>query len=225
MKLTRTALVAGVALVLSNIAHADSISDYVHLELGGGVSKFATQDGLWFQEGLPHSLHTISPAVKAGLTGPIITRTRWGVDWHVDYVFVGSVSSDAIATTDQNYDLATHSVINPNVVQSRFVGRGNINGVAFTAEPYVNLYGFRFGIDGGPFVFRSTWHDTLYDPRVSTPFNAYASGGLKLGWTYGASISRGPVSLAYEHYSVKVPSETFPPLSSSVNMVSVMYRF
>ena len=42
------------------------------LELGVGVSKFDLRDdGLWYQEGMPHKLDMRSPAVSIGLTGDI----------------------------------------------------------------------------------------------------------------------------------------------------------
>lgn len=98
--------VAAVSMALACSAHADSISDYVHAELGAGVASYsAMADGVWYQQGMQHNLGLSAPVLMLGLTGPLYTRESWGVDWHINYVSLGHVSSQCECTPDDaNYN-------------------------------------------------------------------------------------------------------------------------
>ncbi|OUL88691.1 hypothetical protein CA601_18170 [Paraburkholderia hospita] len=52
-------------------SHADSVTDYVHVEAGIGASAYSKGgDGYWYQEAFTHKLRREDPAF-IGLTGPI----------------------------------------------------------------------------------------------------------------------------------------------------------
>ena len=226
MKKHITTLFVGMALACSTAAYADSISDYVHLEVGVGASKFQPIGNMiWYQDGLQHSLHMESPGFQIGLTGPIYRAENYGVDWHLDYVYLGSVNSQAVATTDENYDPVRKAVKSQSVVRSQFNGLGNVNGVTLAIEPYFQYGGLRFGLLAGLFAYRATWHITLYDPRVPEPTHADYHPRISLGAVTGVSVSRGPFSVRYQHFFDKPAAQEFPPIWSSTDMVTVMYRF
>jgi hypothetical protein len=88
-------------------AHADYINDYVQAEPGIGAGLYSTPDGRWQQKGIPGGSHVTSkpPAFSAGFSSPFISRGKWDVDWHAEYVNLGRAAADCSCTpTDANYD-------------------------------------------------------------------------------------------------------------------------
>jgi hypothetical protein len=218
-------------------AHADSITEYVHLELGAGVSRYGTQgDNTWYQQGMQHQLGLSAPVLSAGLTGPLYTREKWGVDWHVDYVSLGHVSSQCECTpVDANYSTQTHALINPmpvNVQNANFVGNGNAQGVSITIEPYFRYRGWRIGAEAGLFPYRPDWDVSVYNwsatPGAATQtVHAHTPNGLQLGKVVGVSVGRGPLSLSYQHFILptKYDSAHSPAIWSGADVLMVKYRF
>src|SRR6201998_2191768 len=112
MNLKSTALAAGVALVFSSAAHAES---FFQFEAGLGLAQYSDRgDGTWTQWGAPRNSEDLrAPIVTAGVTGPILARGKWGVDWHADYQYLGTADAQCLCTiTDQNYDNRAHSIVN-----------------------------------------------------------------------------------------------------------------
>jgi len=217
-------------------AHADSITDYVHLELGAGVSRYATQgDNTWYQQGMQHNLGLSAPVLMAGFTGPLYTRESWGIDWHVDYVSLGHASSQCECTpVDENYSTQTHSLINPmpvKVPNANFVGNGNAQGVALTVEPYVNYRGWRLGVEAGLFPYRPDWDVTVYNwsnasGMPTSTIHANTPHAWQLGKVIGLSVGRGPLSVAYQHYVLptKYDADHSPAIWSGADVLVVKYR-
>lgn len=216
-------------------AHADSISDYVHIELGAGVSWYNKQgDNTWYQLGAEHSLGLSAPVLSAGLTGPIYTRESWGVDWHVNYVSLGHVSSQCECTPmDQNYSVPQHKILNLYAVENaNFVGNGNAQGVSLTLEPYVRYRDWRFGAEGGLFVYRPDWNETIYNwapgPGVAqSTIEADTPHALQIGKVLGVSVGRGNLSIAYQHYFLptKYDATHSPAIWKGADVLMVKYKF
>jgi hypothetical protein len=218
-------------------ARADSITDYVHAEMGAGVSWYgAAQDGRWFQKGMEHDLGLSAPVLLAGFTGPLYTRESWGIDWHIDYVSLGHVSSQCECTPiDANYSLQTHSLKTPlpvDVPNANFVGNGNAQGIAITIEPYVLYKGWRLGVEAGIFPYRPNWNETVTNWTVvpNTPTSTvYADTphAWQVGGVVGASIGRGPLSVSYQHYILPTRSDggRSPAIWSGANVILVRARF
>jgi len=219
-----TALAVGMMLALS--AHAES---FFQLEVGLGRADYKSQGNMiWYQQGLPYTLRLKPPAFLAGFRGDILERANWGLSWHVDYEYLGSVETNAIATTDENYDPVTHACrTDPCAAQTRFTGHGNVSGIALTLEPHLDWNGFRLGVEGGPFIFFPSWTVSL-TPATPVPgigaTVVHAPGGLHVGGIVGASIGYKNFSLTYQHIWDKVKPE-FTPVWSSTNVVMARYRF
>ncbi|WP_454825410.1 hypothetical protein [Paraburkholderia xenovorans] len=218
-------------------AHADSITDYVHLELGAGVSRYATQgDNTWYQQGMSHQLGLSAPVLSAGFTGPIYTRDSWGVDWHVNYVSLGHVSSQCDCTpVDANYNTQAHALINPmpvNVPNANFVGNGNAQGVSITLEPYFRYRGWRIGAETGLFPYIPNWDVSVYN-WSNTPGEARQTlhvgtpHAWQIGKVVGVSIGRGPFSLIYQHYwlPTRYDSAHSPAIWAGADVLMLKYRF
>jgi hypothetical protein len=229
--------VSAALMIAAAPARADSITDYVHLELGAGVSHYnLLGDGTWVQEGMPQNSTKLSaPVLSLGFTGPIVERASWGIDWHVDYVNLGHVSSDCECTPmDENYDPKKHRLVDhpTDVPNAEFVGNGNAQGIAITLEPYVRYRGFRFGIEGGLFPYRPSWEEQIYhwqvNPNVAPQtLNVSTPHGMQLGKVLGASVSRGNFTLAYQHYFLptRYDSAHSPAIWSGADVLMIKYRF
>jgi hypothetical protein len=219
----------------ASAAHADSITDYVHAEMGAGASKYSSTDGTWYQQGMEHDLGLSAPVLMLGLTGPIYTRESWGIDWHVDYVSLGHVSSQCECTPDDaNYNPQTHQLrpVQHAVPNANFVGNGNAQGVTLTLEPYFRYRGWRVGAEAGLFPYRPDWNEVIYGWQGNTgvaPQTLYVDTphAWQIGKVVGASISRGPFSVAYQHYwmPTRYDSTHSPAIWKGADVVMVKYRF
>lgn len=230
MKQYIAAAAAGMALVCT--AHADGITDHVHLELGAGVSWYhPLADGTWYQQGMPHDLGLSAPALMAGFTGPVWQRESWGVDWHADYVYLARVHSSCLCTSDENYNAKTRAEISnaTTVPLAQYTGSGNAQGIALTLEPYVRYRGFRIGVEGGLFPYRPQWDETVTSVANLSPYTIYAHTphAIQLGEVVGVSVGRGPWSISYQHYFLptRYDDTHYPAIYNAADVVMLRYRF
>ena len=220
-RITRAA-VGALALSAATLAHAWDF------EAGVGASTFDDHgNGTWYQEGFDHTLKLKSPALMVGLTGE---ATNW-LRWHADYVYVGTVSSNALATpVDSNYNQQTHACNGSCVAMSRFVGGGNLNGVKLTLEPHFDYRGWQFGAEFGPFIYRPTWRETVYNwvpgPGVEpSTIEVKTNQSIHVGAVVGASVSYKRLSVVYNHFFATARGTQFPPIWKSADMLMLSYRF
>jgi hypothetical protein len=228
------AAAAWVTLALSSGAHADYINQYVQAEIGIGAAKYTTQDGRWYQQGVPgadNHLTSKPPAFSLGLTGPLITRGRWGMDWHAEYVNLGRAAASCDCTPlDANYNANTHT-FTPKIAvpQVYFTGEGRSQGVALTLEPYYWISGFRLGVEAGAYIHRDSWSDSVYGWQLPG-----ASGPMVLEDKYwsvapvvGATVGNGRFTLSYRHYFMRLNSQNraIPPLWNDADVLEVKVKF
>jgi hypothetical protein len=205
-------------LALPLTAHAGSWFDF---EAGIGVNRYHTQDGLWNQQGSPGSVDITSPTFSLGVTGPLVVRSNWGIDWHADYVNLGHAGASCqCAAIDANYDSNAHRVLRSGPT-ANFQGSGATQGVSLTVEPYYVYRGLRFGIEGGAFAYRAGWNEAVYGEGA--PIHQ-SSSGIHPAAIIGASVSRGPWSIAYRHY-IMIWNTGTPPLATGADTLEVKYKF
>lgn len=204
----------------------------VDFEVAAGIAAHQKMpNGWWYQEGLPHKLKLSAPSLQIGLTGDIVSNLAW----HADYVYLGKTRSDAIATSDENYNLQTKACDGQCHYKSRFIGSGDIHGVKLSLEPYVMWRGIRFGVEGGVFAFRSRWAVTLINRPME---NGYVDTGavtvrhdarIHITPMIGASIGYRDVSIAYQYFRTESRNrdmaDDFAPLSRSAHVIMMRYRF
>jgi hypothetical protein len=213
-----TALIA--LMLFSAVARA------VDFEVGGGIAHYTTRgDMMWYQEGLPHKLDLNAPVIEAGLSGNVVQQGRWGLDWRALWVYVGNVSSSAIATYDDNYDKRTKSCIGQCKALDLYTGNGHMNGLRLTLEPNYTWNGWKFGAETGVYIYRPTWHAHTYDKDGSwhTPKDYQAP--IQFAPVVGASVSRGPWSLAYMHYFSKTNRDPYYAIWKATDTLTLRYRF
>ncbi|WP_406867206.1 hypothetical protein [Paraburkholderia fungorum] len=228
-------------------AHADSVSDYIHFEAGiGGSAYQRSPQGVWWQNGFRHELSLTAPAFRAGLAGNIWQHGAFGIDWHADYVWLGTVHTDAAIPTPKTNttsghwsgpDFVGYNAANPCsgpcTNMSEFHGSGHDMGAMFTLEPHYDLYGWRLGVEAGPYVHRVTWSIDVanwYDSALGTFHSLHVEHNptWQVSWTVGASISRGPLSLRYNYFRNGSPltqSNPVPPGWSGAHVLMAAYRF
>lgn len=87
------------------------IPDLFQFEAGVGGSAYRDNgNGFWYQDGFEHRLQLTAPAFEAGMTGNVFDRNYWGLDWHFDWAWLGTIHTQAMATpSDANYNVATQS--------------------------------------------------------------------------------------------------------------------
>lgn len=208
------------------------VASAVTVEIGAGAARYEARGNMmWYQEGLPHSLDLNAPALEIGLTGNVIERGRWGLDWHAGYAYMGNVHSDAIATPDdRNYSKATKSCVGECIAHSRFVGNGHVQGLKLTLEPTYTYNGIRFGIEAGAYVYRPTWNVTVYNwvpAKGAEPQTIHANGSRSIGVSpvAGASVGFKNFSVSYLHYFNTGSGAPFHSLWKGMDTITLRYRF
>lgn len=209
-----------------------ALAQAVDLEIGAGMSRYTPRgNGMWYQEGLPHALILNAPAFEIGLTDNSWQRERYGLDWHVSYVYMGNVHTDAQATSlDANYDASTKRCISLCDRLARFVGNGHNQGVKFTLEPTFTYAGWRLGVEGGIYVFHPTWHAAVYNVAYCETCDAqtlhFATNiGLRAMPVVGFNVGNGEVSVAYMHYFNKTLNDPTYAFWRATDTITLRYRF
>jgi len=202
-------------------AHAQSMpwDNWFQFEAGVGASHYTPYtDGLWYQQGLPHSLQVNALAAEVGVVKNVWQSGNWGVDLHLDYAYLGQINYNAMATpSDANYNTQTKGCNGQCWPLSNFVGSGHDQGVYLTVEPHYDWQGFRFGVEAGPYIHHLSWSETVYgwEPSANGPrMNLYGihDSEWNIGAVGGVSVEKKNFSVNYQffynpsHHSASVPA-------------------
>ncbi|MBB5444663.1 MULTISPECIES: hypothetical protein [unclassified Paraburkholderia] len=210
-------------------AHAEQ--SWFAFEAGIGGSAYAqAADGLWLQEGFPHTVKLTAPAIEAGITGDLYQTSHWGIAYHVDYAWLGAIHSDGHATSDANYNLATKTerVAMP---LANFSGSGHDMGFLATIEPHYDYAGWRFGIEGGPYFHKPTWtvdatNQVNYIGQAPYHTHFVDDEGWHLGYVLGASVAYKRFSLRYQYFANgSKTGNPIPVIWTHTHVVTANYAF
>lgn len=219
----RKLFAAALLAVLAPLAHAQ---DWFQFEAGAGAAHMVdVGDGVWQQQGTPgNSLKLTAPALVGGLTGRAYTRGNWSVDWHADYVYLGTVSAACQCVQDADYNNQTHQVLRANAPTNWFGGQGHTQGIALTLTPgYSFGAGWRVAADVGPWVFWQTWHEHNNTPWG--PDDSSHATVAQFGYVVGARVERGPFSLSYRYYAMPARWNPYPGIAKGAHVVTATWRF
>ena len=184
------------------------------LEIGAGIAQYDHRaDGIWYQQGLPHSLGLQSPAFLVGAWGDVTPAIRW----HLDAVDLGSASVDSWDTVaDSNYSTATQQCIATCNSLMHLHASGSVYGLAGTLEAHTSG-AWQIGVEGGPWLYHSSWSVEVpgWDAAAGIP-NAmpaqvapwgWMPGGIQrsesgwaLGGVVGLSLRHAGLGLSLRHY-------------------------
>jgi hypothetical protein len=214
-------------IALASVA-APAIAAPVQFELGIGTSTYSTlADGIWYQQGLSHNLRLQVPAITAGITGAFHLSDHWSADWHADYIYLGSVHSDAMAVPDANYSVAKGACISQCNAgnQSRFVGNGNVNGLALTIGPTLRFGEWHAGAEAGAFLFRSTWRQTIYPAGGGEAVHANYTPHLQVKPVVGLSVGVGNFDFTLRYFADRSAWNPYPTIWKGTTLLSTTYRW
>lgn len=197
-------------------------------EIGAGVARYTPmRDGIWYQEGFPHKLQLTAPALQIGVAGNLLPH----LDWHADYVYLGQVRSDAIATTDENYNLTTKSCNGTCTNRDRLIGYGSVHGIKLSLEPYFIWRGIRFAIEGGIFAFKPFYHVTGTTNPVENNYQPMAMGDvthrskIQFSPMLGASIGYKNAELSYQYFNTRAWGDQWDTVYNRTHVLQIRYRF
>jgi hypothetical protein len=248
MKQYIAAAAAGMALVCSTVAHAESWFDF-EAGLGGSVAQKAG-DGLWYWASMAHHTPNDSIAGRAGIQINLIDAKprSWipGLRAHLTYGYFGHLhwtskaGEDAQPGDTMGFDPQTGGCYNNNCGAVReFDSTGDMMAVSLTLEPFWNLgSGWTVGVEGGPALYRYTW--TSYATNLQNTDGVFGPGyslagqvqtfhhnpHWYLGALVGASIGYKNISLRYNYlYSPTQWEDGVPSGVKGVHMVTINVTF
>lgn len=212
-------------------AHAQS---FFQIEAGiGGAGYSDGGDGYWQQDRFEHKLQLTAPAFEVGITGDLYQTARWGISYHVDWAWLGTIHTQSLATpSDTNYNPSSTTGCNGKCWPlANYQGSGHAQAFVLTLEPHYDVGQWRFGIEAGPTLTHATWTEDVsgwVSSPTGTPVNLHvvSTDGWRLGAVVGASVSRGAFSVAYQHFFMR-PSgaNPAPPIWHSVDLLMARYKF
>lgn len=192
-------LLAALSLPLASYA--------TEFEMGVGATQYTKKpDGYWYQEGFPHDLDLKAAAFEVGVTGDLWRQNSTGWAYHVDWVYLGTVHTQAVAVTeDANYNTVTKQCNGTCGPQANFKGSGHDQGFIFTMGPYYEIDGWRYAFEVGPYLHRSTFSEVVSDWRAffgqqAQTIYVQTKPEWKISYVIGVSIRKPPFTLAYQYF-------------------------
>lgn len=223
------AVLLGAAISASaSAAYADSITDYVNIEIGAGAQHSKDMgDGTWIQQGSPGNFeNTTSTAFQVGLTGQVATYKNASLDWHVDYVYMAGMKAGCDCVPDANYNAVEHKIIlNPSPSSfGEFNGSGHTQGFALTLSPGYTYDGWKVSADLGAWGYWATWHESLVT-ATGSQVNANHVTKPEIGYVIGARVERGNFGVSYRYYKESQAWDAYPGLVTGSQMLALTYQF
>lgn len=223
------------AVTLAALASVSQAQSWFQWEAGAGATLYDDIDGRWQQQGVPggSDVTRVAPALTLGITGSLVSRGRWGVDWHADYVNLGRAAAECMCTPmDQNYNPHTHVYSRKfDVDPAYFSGSGRSQGVAATIEPYYWLSGVRIAAEVGAYVHYDQWSEYVAGWAVPRSIPAQTFNLSDAYWSVapvaGVSFGNGRWTVQYRHYFMSLNSNkrNTPPLWNDADVLSVTYKW
>jgi hypothetical protein len=187
------------------------LSSAANVEVGAGLSHTTlVMDGFWYQQALPHTIELDSFAWRVAVSQPI--SSVWSAS--LSYANNGVQHSNAIATTDLNYDNKNHVCLDkPCSPTARFVGIWSANGIAAS----VDWHWHEWSVGSGPYFYspKSTVTTLDFQPVAHPPTTYRSSGTTHLGADTNLSWHWRSLILRADSYLVcpdnRCKSELIPP--------------
>jgi hypothetical protein len=213
-------------------AHAES---WFQFEAGVGATHYDTQNGRWYQEEMPQNqVSRDNFAFQLGVTGNLIERAKWGIDWHADYVSLGRAAASCMCTPyDQNYNTNTNQYVEKFPAPlAYFTGSGNAQGVELSVEPFYKINSrFRVGLDLGAYVNYWKWTENVDNWALSdsapTQHLSLSGSGIGVVPVAGLTVSDRNVSLSYRHFFMSLEENglSVPPVWQGADVIMMTYKF
>lgn len=211
-----------IAVLMFCVTHACYAESWMQVEAGLGGVTAQLYDGRWEQQGAPgNTVVNQVPVLSLGLTGNLYDAYTWGVGWHADYEYIGTMSASCQCTVhDEDYNRATHTV-REGADTTSFSGSGHMQGVVLSMEPWKRWGQVRFGAELGAFVHWDTWTERTQGQTISTPRGPYVSPVV------GVMVHWQNATLSYRHYFTRMSSvnRKDPPLWNDLDAIEFKWVF
>lgn len=206
---------------------APAMASAVEIEIGAGAARYTTRgDMMWYQEGFPHRLDLRAPTFEVGLTGNALQYGRWGLDWRASWVYVGNMQTESLAVSDDNYSRHTKSCIGECKRADKFVTNGHMNGIRLTLEPTYTYNGWKFGVEGGLYIYRPTFHANIYDGDGGPgQWHSNYRPPIQYSPVVGLEVAYRNFSVAYMHYFSRTLRDPYYAAWKATDTITVRYRF
>lgn len=218
--------VVALAAVAVYVVCSSPVRAETSFQAGAGWTKYGTENGRWYQNGAPqNSVTSNSFAFSLGLTGDIVTRGNWGIDWRAEYVNLGrAAASCQCKTNDQDYASGRDG---PTAF---FSGSGRAQGIAMTVEPYTWRAGLRWGLEAGAYVYHAAWNESVTGWTVNDAPRQNLSMGnhsWNVAPVVGVTVGDGRWSASYRHYFMRMNGmhANVPPLWKDADVIELKWRF
>jgi len=209
----------------------------VDFDLGMGQTQFSrTDDGIYWQQGpqdyFAHTLNLKSNSYDIGLSGMANSWMRW----RVGYKYLGGVTTQAQATTDETYVPGGAGCVptgcDPTWQFSTFTTQSSVQGFPLTLEPEINIGPFKLIGIVGLYVYQAEIKIQAY--RCYTCMQAtdtYRMEKVDVGPTFGFGVQNKNTQLRMTWYSVDIAGThrngivpNFQPGLKTINL-TLMTRF
>jgi len=85
----------------------------------------------------------------------------------------------------------------------RFVGRGNVAGVALTVSKEMKLFASDLYVEAGPYIFKPTWQVDLYNEETDEWIRNFTTDGkLNVGPLIGVGVRYGVLDVGLRWMNV-----------------------
>lgn len=166
-------------------------------ELGiGGTHYKKDHNGRWWVEGYPYIEEIKDEAISVGISHKV-----GNYRYRAEFLNLGEFRMLALAPTDDVYSPISNST--KDVPIYRFVGRGNVAGVALTVSKEMKLFGSDLYVEAGPYIFKPTWQVDLYNEETDEWIRNFTTDGkLNVGPLIGVGVRYGVLDVGLRWMNV-----------------------
>ena len=141
----------------------------VEIETAIGISHYTDRgDGYWYQDAFQHELKLTAPTFEIGVTQNVYQQGNSGLDLHADWIWLGTIHTQAWATGDSNYNLQKKGCNGACWPLADFLGSGHDQGFKFSPEAFYDIGEWRFGTQIGAFIHKPLWSEHVVN-WISSP--------------------------------------------------------
>ena len=98
-------------------------------------------------------------------------------------------------------------------------------GIQVTTGPTFGADHWHISLQAGPFFYRSTWNETIYNTTGSVVGHVQHLARIQVGDVMGLSVRYRAFQIALSRYVMRAPQDRYPPLIYGATTLTAGYRF
>ena len=201
----------------------------VDFELSLGQTTYdKSENGQWYQEGLDYKFHLQTNSIGLSVTDYLTDDIRW----RVGYINLGEMSSNALATYDNNYN-GSNGCVGNCVAMDVYIGKGNVEGIYLTIAPEMKIGKTKIFVEPGVWGYIPHFNLVRYDTSTGGA-STYKGDDLttdthmQFGLVLGFGIEYDNLQLVVASYGTQVSNvvgNTVPNWGDRTTNISLRKRF